>query len=376
MDILFCDRCHESIPDADLESGKAVRVAGKVLHVPCAFRRALPGPARTVTFLLALAAAGGAAYAVAKVSGVGNDASDRAALRLAWQEDDRAATARLEAVVEDRRRADRDATQTAVNTAVAGAAERLGEQQRNGLSLLSGKLDGYATEQSRRIEGLEEKIGRAARMLEDVRDLAARSGAAPTPPDAAMDAVAPPTPVPPIPAPPAPVPQNPAGPPPAGPGAPPVVVDAEGLRRHQEAFEKAIRKLRDPDNGIAFSATYDLRDLKDLAATPFLVETLKVHKDYYVRMGAATTLGELRSCDAVPALLDALEDKDDIVQQAAAEALTTITGQDQRWVVGLTKKERRTKRDEWAKWWKEHEGEVRLRLGQPAGVPPAPAVPK
>ena len=34
MEILFCDRCHESIPDADVESGKAVRVNGRVLHLP------------------------------------------------------------------------------------------------------------------------------------------------------------------------------------------------------------------------------------------------------------------------------------------------------------------------------------------------------
>ena len=371
MDILFCDRCHESIPDADLESGKAVRVGGKALHVPCAFRRAMPGPARTLTFLLALGAAGGAAYAVSRVGRSGDDAGQRAATKAAWQEDIRSAVSRLETAVEEGRKADREATQTAVNVAVAGAAERLSEQQRNGLSLLSGKLDGYATEQSRRIEGLEEKISRASRTLEDVRDLAARSGgaapSAPTPPsDAAMDA-APPTPTPTVPAPSVPSP---------GPTAPPVAGDPEGAKRHKEAFEKAVRKLRDPDNGIAFSATYDLRDLKDLAATPFLVETLKSHKDYYVRMGAATTLGELRACDAVAALLDGLDDKDDIVQQAAAEALTTITGQDQRWVVGLTKKERRAKRDEWAKWWKEHEGEVRLRLGQPGGAPPAPAAPK
>ncbi len=374
MDILFCDRCHESIPDADLESGKAVRVGGRVLHVPCAFRRALPGPARTLTFLLALGAAGGAAYAVAKVSGKDDEVSGRTALRAAWQEDVRASGARLERIVEDGRRADREATQAAVNAAVAGAADRLTDQQRNGLSLLSGKLDGYATEQSRRIEGLEDKIGRAARMLEEVRDLAARSGTpTPTPaPDAAMGSEAPPAvpPSAPTPAPAAPAPG--AGPVPA-PGAPPVATDPEGAKRHKEAFEKAIRKLRDPDNGIAFSATYDLRDLRDLAATPFLVETLKGHKDYYVRMGAATALGELKACDAVTPLLDGLDDKDDIVQQAAAEALTTITGQDQRWVVGLTKKERRAKRDEWAKWWKEHESEVRARLGQPAGAPPAAA---
>src|SRR5436190_7413576 len=66
MDILFCDRCHESIPDADLETGRAVRVGGKVLHVPCAFRRAMPGPGRTVVAVLAVFAAAGAAYAVAR----------------------------------------------------------------------------------------------------------------------------------------------------------------------------------------------------------------------------------------------------------------------------------------------------------------------
>src|SRR5438477_9501895 len=66
MDILFCDRCHESIPDADLESGKAVRVGGKIFHVPCALRTAMPGPGRFFVALLALAAAAGAAYAVAR----------------------------------------------------------------------------------------------------------------------------------------------------------------------------------------------------------------------------------------------------------------------------------------------------------------------
>src|SRR5262245_22274502 len=62
VEILFCDRCHESIPDADLENGRAVRVGGRVLHVPCAFRRAMPGPGGVLTFLLALVAAAGVAF--------------------------------------------------------------------------------------------------------------------------------------------------------------------------------------------------------------------------------------------------------------------------------------------------------------------------
>src|SRR5262245_29751170 len=66
VEILFCDRCHESIPDADLESGRAVRVSGRVLHVPCAFRRAMPGPGRALTFVLALLALGGTAFVLSR----------------------------------------------------------------------------------------------------------------------------------------------------------------------------------------------------------------------------------------------------------------------------------------------------------------------
>ena len=35
---------------------------------------------------------------------------------------------------------------------------------------------------------------------------------------------------------------------------------------------------------------------------PALIDTLRAHKDYYTRLGAAVALGELRAADAVPAL--------------------------------------------------------------------------
>jgi len=121
---------------------------------------------------------------------------------------------------------------------------------------------------------------------------------------------------------------------------------------------------------VSFSATYKLKELKDPRAVPALVDTLKTQKDYYTRLGAATALGELKAADAVPALIEALEDKEDLVQTAAGEALTAITGRDTRIMVGLTKKERRQLKDEWARWWKDNEPTVRQRLGQASPTTP------
>ena len=107
-----------------------------------------------------------------------------------------------------------------------------------------------------------------------------------------------------------------------------------------------------------------MKDLRDLRATGPLVETLRTNKDYYTRLGAASALMEFKACDAVPALMDALDDKEDLVQTAAADALLAITGHDAKWVPALTKKEKKAKREEWAKFWKENEATVRTRLGQ------------
>ena len=148
-------------------------------------------------------------------------------------------------------------------------------------------------------------------------------------------------------------------------GHEPAPLEPESQRRHDEELKKWLEALKDPNPGIAFSATYKLKDLKDLRAAPLLIDTLRSHKDYYTRLGAAVALGELKSADAVPALIEALEDKEDLVQQSAADALTTITGNDPKFVPGLTKKERKAIKETWVKWWKDNEAPVRQRLGQP-----------
>jgi len=240
------------------------------------------------------------------------------------------------------------------------------------LSGLRGEVNAYTDGQTHRIEAIDRKVGELAGWVKEIRDLAARSAAAapaivsPTPP--------PPTPggegstQPPVVAPPG-APGTAPGMGPGAPAGPPGTDrgrDPDAQKRHDAEVDRWIERLKDPDNGLSFSATYKLKDLKDLRAVPPLIETLKIHKDYYTRLGAATALGELHACDAVSALIDALDDREDLVQTAAGEALTTITGRDSRIMVGLSKKERKQLKDEWARWWKDHETEVRTRLNQPS----------
>ena len=135
----------------------------------------------------------------------------------------------------------------------------------------------------------------------------------------------------------------------------------------EKEIDRWIKRLRDADEDIVFSATIELARLKALRATPHLVDVLKKHKDFYARLGAATALGEIQSVEAVPALIEALNDRDDLVRTAASEALHRITGQDFNFVSGLTKNERIRIQKKWRAWWKDHETEVRARLDQPNG---------
>lgn len=351
MEISFCDRCHESVPDVDLETGKAVRIGGKVLHIPCAFRRATPGPGRTVMTFLTLVALAGAAWSVVRLTRRDGEVGTRAELEARWRADDTAAAlrsteglrteaeqtrAKLQKEIDaglDQLRKQAEATQSASTTALAAS---------------EGRLSAYREEAdrvSKRTDELDRRTEKIAAWVEEVRNLASRSANAPPSP--------PPTPrAEPVAAAPDPVaPQKPA-------------VDAKAVAEHDADLRKWIEKLKDPDPSTRFSATYKLMDLGDLRCVTALVDTLKNDKDYYTRLGAASALGKLRACDGVPALLDALDDREELVQTAAADALLGITGHDVKYVPGLTKKERKAKREEWLKFWKENELATRGRLGQ------------
>ncbi len=356
MEISFCDRCHESVPDADLESGKAVRIGGKVLHIPCAFRRAMPGAGRTILALLTLAALGGATFAVVRLLDRDRNAGLRSELSTLWRADDATAMKRFEegqrvALVAERAELQRQIDAGFARIADAAATQSTATAEAR--ATVEGRLAAYREQvdaSQKRLDEVDRRLEKISAWVEDVRNLAARSSAgASVPPPSAP--VAPPAAVPPPSV--EPAPRTPA-------------VDPKVAAERDAELKKWVEKLKDPDPSTSFSATYKLKDLKDLRATGPLIETLRTNRDYYTRLGAASALMEFKACDAVPALMDALDDKEELVQTAAADALLVITGHDAKWVPALTKKEKKAKRDEWAKFWKENESTVRSRLGQEA----------
>lgn len=363
---LFCDRCHESIPDADIENGKAVRIGSDVLHVGCAFRRAMPGPGRRLPLLLALLAGAAAAYAVVSVRDL-----------KAARDDDRAGAAayaradHLEKVVEGLR-GDLRAAVAAQGEATANEVRRVADDLRSAggrsQEALAGLLRSEAARQAdataSRFEAVEQQLATLREWVSDVRRRAAEVARAPADPGPAVTPPAPPAP---------PPPTEPAAgdPPPAGPTPARPPVDPAVQRERDAELARLLKMLKDSDPARSFSATFKLKELKDLRAVPDLVDVLRTHKDYYTRLGAASALGELKSCDAVPALIEAIDDKDELVRVAAGEAIATIRGEPTRQLVGLSAKDRRAVRDDLAKWWREHEAAVRTRLGQaPAGKTP------
>jgi hypothetical protein len=141
--------------------------------------------------------------------------------------------------------------------------------------------------------------------------------------------------------------------------------EAEGPDPAREReIDEWIARLRDPDDDIVFSATMELARLGALRAASALVEVLDKHRDFYARLGAATALGQLKACDAVPDLIEALDDKDDLVRTAANDALMLITDQNFNFVPGMSRVERGRVQKKFKDWWRDHEIEVRVRLGQ------------
>ncbi len=93
---------------------------------------------------------------------------------------------------------------------------------------------------------------------------------------------------------------------------------------------------------------------------------LRSNRDFYARLGAATALGELRAADAVPDLIAAIDDRDELVRTAASEALHRITGHDILFVSVQPKRERLQVVNRWRVWWKHNEAAVRARLANAA----------
>ncbi len=129
-------------------------------------------------------------------------------------------------------------------------------------------------------------------------------------------------------------------------------------------IQQAMLGLNDKDENKLFLAIEVLRKHKVLAAAPRLIEIVETSKSVLLRMNAATALGAMQSCDAVPTLANAVAD-DAQVAQMAHKAVVAITGQERTLSHSARVKERRRARNEILTWWRTNEEAVRARLSQP-----------
>jgi hypothetical protein len=360
MEIRFCSVCNESIPDGEFDAGRALVSGKKSQHVACALKKSVEqsGPRSWMTLLLALFGAAVAAYLLivhlGEPEGPPELTNVPAVVENRIAEVARESETRMVARGTKERRSMRAELSEdfkgqldgwlkgAVRQAIDAQDARLRDTSRNvddELRSLDARLDKVQQQMAQLLEWKRNIEDEAEALRRELDDVSSRRVPEPRTPSPAEVRQANPQPQPPAPTPP----------------------DVE----REKEIDRWIKRLRDSDEDIVFSATIELARLKALRATPALVKVLRSHKDFYARLGAATALGEIQSVDAVPDLIEALNDKDDLVRTAASEALHRITGQDFNFVSGLTKNERVRIQKKWRAWWRENEDGLRTRLGQP-----------
>ncbi len=355
MQIRFCARCNESIPEADFDAGSAVTVKGSHYHVACALARnmATGRPRSWLTFVLALYAAGVTTFLL--IGALTKDDTpqtvpDVVAARIEAAADEVIATTRseraarvkdLETVRGQQRAADAKTVGALVQKELEGFATRLDDLKRDSAA--------REAELHRQVQRNEDELGRLNEALREAIELAkARPVVAPAPPPV----VVPPQPTPPEPAPGvAPPTETPM----TGPEVDPAL---------EAQVDRWIEQLKASSENDRFEAALQLGTLKNLRAAPALIEVLQKDRDYYVRLGAATALGDMRAAIAVPALTEALGDKDTLVRTAANDALQAITDHAIEFRTEMKTREVRKVQKEWGDWWKANEAVVRDRLGQ------------
>ncbi|TAJ16825.1 MAG: HEAT repeat domain-containing protein, partial [Planctomycetota bacterium] len=115
-----------------------------------------------------------------------------------------------------------------------------------------------------------------------------------------------------------------------------------------------VRLLQDPSPTERWSAVDGLGRVLaggEAAVVTHLLPMLK-DSDTFVRMVAARIFGDAKTVDAVGALIDALEDPEPSVREAALVALRNITARDHGFDPLASEADRAKKVKAWREWWK------------------------
>jgi hypothetical protein len=135
--------------------------------------------------------------------------------------------------------------------------------------------------------------------------------------------------------------------------APPPVAATAG--KNEPAWKSLLVDLTSANAGVRWEAVDGLGQARDPQAVPALLPMLK-DPDVFVRMATARVLGDLKATGAVSGLLDALEDNEDAVREAAFVAMRSIVGNKDLKFDPLAPEAERAKRlKALREWWKKEE---------------------
>jgi len=361
MKIHFCDLCNESVPQSDLDAGRAHLVKGRVVCANCESAMSLASPSEPAPPPQESSAAPESSAAGASSLAVWMAAASLALTAIVIYAFEQRVE-RLEATElglarqiehgnEDLRALDRELARLPAQTAELEA--RLGQKLQEALATnerLRGELLAAAQkdeqtilELQRSLVGLRKEFENAAldreRRLEELahklaqgddaqRELASRleefrksTESARLASEAAARAL----------------PEKP----PSAPAVP--------------TWHALLPNLADANPSTRWEAVDELGRAKDPAVIPHVVPLLR-DSDLFVRMCAARVLADLGTLQGVPALLDALEDSEPTVRESAWNALRTLTGKDFKYDPQGNEADRAKKVKAWREWWKK-EGE-------------------
>ena len=361
MEILFCDLCNESVPEAALHDGSAYYRKGRLICPACdqamggggggeeGARGARPrgesgrrrpeverapgrgGSGGVFVALLVLAFSGAGLWLLreelddlrGEISTARTDLSHQVAVVRALVREDEAA---LPALLDERDQRSRAESEARAAEILRGldelradlmTAEGRTAQGAEELADLRARFDEEQAAMGDRLEGMREKLAaiekgqsflsdRLVELEETLRAVTARG---------------------PIPA---------GIPSPEGGGAKP--------------WAGLVEDLKHANAGIRLDAVYALGETGDRDVVPHLIPMLG-DVDLFVRMATARMLEDLGAHSAVPSLIDALEDNQSAVREAAMVALRKITGKSMGFepTAGVGERTKRVKA--WRDWW-------------------------
>ena len=112
--------------------------------------------------------------------------------------------------------------------------------------------------------------------------------------------------------------------------------------------------LKSPNSGTRWTAVQALGETRDPAVIKYLVPMLE-DVDIFVRMATARILGDLKSPTAIPALINALEDEEPSVREAAVVSLRSLSGRNFKFDPTASDNDRARRVKAWRDWWEKNQ---------------------